>query len=120
MATMCIDDAIFGDLPDPKMEGHARVVQIIAKSSIGFDQDVLNNIADVDATLDFPIEPHLHDMPERVAMAFEQFIDGVGLSVANAIEEGLGLIAIGPNGIRHGLLAVVRKVDSFLVYTFVH
>ena len=69
MAAMSVDDPVFGDLPHPKMKRHDGIVQVPLQPPIGFHQNILNNIADVDTFLNLLIQPHPNQLPERVAVS---------------------------------------------------
>ena len=42
MATMSVNDPVFGDLPHPKMKWHDGIVQVPLQPPIGFHQNILN------------------------------------------------------------------------------
>jgi hypothetical protein len=48
MPTVRIDDAILGQMPEPQMERHRRVLEVIDESLISFDQDILDDVGSID------------------------------------------------------------------------
>ena len=57
MATVRIDNSIFGDLPDPQMKWHDWIEHVGLQATIRLDHDILHDITYVHATFDFLIEP---------------------------------------------------------------
>ena len=64
MSSMSIDNAVFGYLPHPEMKRHDGVVQVPLQTAIGFHQNILNHITDIDSFLDLLIQPHSNQLPE--------------------------------------------------------
>ena len=71
---MSVNDPVFGDLPKPKMKRHDRIVHVSLQTAIGFDQNILHDIADVDSFLDFVVQSHSHQLPKRVSVSVHQLI----------------------------------------------
>jgi len=83
MASVHINDAIFGQLAQPKMERHHRICQIVLQTLRRFHQDVLHDIAGIDATSHGLIESHLDHAPNRLPMPIHQAIDSLRINADN-------------------------------------
>ena len=63
-----IDDVVLGDVPQPEMEGHDRVLEIIAEPPAGFQQHLLHNVAGIDASSQGWIETQADHAAQRFAV----------------------------------------------------
>lgn len=79
------------------MKGHPRILQVIGEPAIGFDEHVLHDIADVQTALDAPIESHLHEAPQRLAMAIEQSVHGCRIATFDLFQQVLRVFLVGPH-----------------------
>ena len=100
MAAVGIDDPIAGDMPEPQMERHRRITQIVLQPAIGFYQDILHHVADVDPLLDPLVKPHLHQPANGGPVAIHQAVDRLCVAALDILEQLLGLVGFGPNA-RH-------------------
>lgn len=98
---MRVDDSIFGDLPQPKVKWHARRREILLQPAVSFDEDILHHIGNVDAPLDFLIEPHSHKATHGVAVAVEQSVHrGCSVRLRSLMRSGdqfLRILGVGPH-----------------------
>jgi len=94
---MGINDSIFGNLPNPKMERNDGVVQIVRQSPVGFDQHVLDNITYIHPLHEALIQSQLDHSPKRVPMTIHQLLNGDGFPVPDIIKKLNGDFSIGPN-----------------------
>ena len=49
VAAMGVDDVVLGDVPQPEVKGHERIVQIVLQPAVRFEQHVLHDVAGIDA-----------------------------------------------------------------------
>lgn len=100
MAAVHVDHAVFGKLPEPKMERHFSFVDVTGKASVGFDEDVLDDVAGVDSAGDLAVEPEGDHFSKRLAVAVHEIINGCFVSCAGIREESDCFVAVGPEGHR--------------------
>ena len=87
MPTMGVDEAIPGHVPQPELEGHGRVCEIVAQAAVGLDHHVLHDVAGVDPPLHDPIHPLVDHSADRCPMTFQQPVDGRAVPLSGAVEE---------------------------------
>lgn len=97
MATMSINDPVFGDLPKPQMERHDWIVQVSLQSSVGLNQYVLHDVTNIDSTLDFLIESHANQLAQRIAMLIHQLVDCGLVASLCLVEKRFRLIGCWPH-----------------------
>jgi hypothetical protein len=96
MAAVGIDEAVAGHVPQPELERHRRVGEVVAEPAVGLEHDVLNDVAGIDAPLHDAVHPPIDHPPDGVAVAGKEAIDGVVVPLADAVEEDLRRWAIPP------------------------
>ena len=74
MPPVGVDDAILGDLPQPQVERHGRIVQVVPQAAVRLDQHVLHHVAHVDPGPDPLVQPHPHHPLHGAAMAVQQLV----------------------------------------------
>jgi hypothetical protein len=116
MPAMGVDDAVLGNLPQPEPECHRRILKVILQPPIGFDQHVLNDIADIDTALDFLVQPHPDDLAQRLTVPFHQLVHGSFISLLDLQEQFFGLVLFRPHLLPlwwpAKVLAIVQRVVS--------
>jgi hypothetical protein len=97
MASVHINDAVFRQLSQPKMERHHRIRQIVLQTLRRFHQDILHDIAGIDATSHGLIESHLDHAPNSLPMPIHQAIDGLRITIGDPFEKFLSLFTFRPH-----------------------
>src|SRR5262249_27334511 len=87
MAAMGADKVAASEVPQPEMEGHVRLFQIVAHPAAGFEQHLLHHIAGIEALGDARVQPQADHAPHRLAMLLEQTLDGVGVPLPRLIKK---------------------------------
>lgn len=95
---MSVNDAVLSNLPKPQVERHDRVVQISLQPSVRLDQHILHDITDINSTLDFLIEPHTNQLPQRVAMLIHQLVHCGLVAFLCLNEQRFRLVGCWPHG----------------------
>ena len=98
MPAMRVDDPILGQVPQPQVKRHRRVLQILGQPLIGFEQHILNDVAGIDAASQHGVEPQVDDLPQRLAELAEQSVDGRGLAASGVVEQSSGFLVVRPHG----------------------
>ena len=91
---VCVDEAIAGHVPQPQLERHRWVREVVAEAAVRLDEHVLHDVAGVHPPLHHPVHPAVDEPPDRRAVPREQVIDRRGIAAAHPLEEherGLGL-----------------------------
>ena len=86
-----VDDAVLRQVPQPQVERHVRLLQVLGEPLIGLDQHVLHDVGGIDAAGDGRVEPQVDDAAERLAELAEQLVDGTGFALAGVVEQPVGL-----------------------------
>jgi hypothetical protein len=121
MPAMGVDDSVFRNLTNPKMKRQNGISQVAFQTTIGFYQNILNNVADTDSTHDLLIKSKLNHPTQGIAMFVQKFIDSPVLAVSYLIQQFDSFFVLGPNRLIHkglGGLTVrsfVAKVSSIVV-----
>src|SRR5688500_3156602 len=102
MAPMGVNDLVFGDLPQPKMNAENRARQIILQPAVGLNEHILHDVANIDPPLNLAIQPHLNHSAERIAMPVQEAIDCLLIAAASAGKQLLGLVRVGPHARYYG------------------
>ena len=101
MPAMGVDDVVLGDVPQPEVERHDGVAEVIAEPAMGLEQDVLHDVAGIDARRQGRIEAQADHAPQRFAMTGEQLLDGLGatgfIGLGRLIEQLLGVRLFRPH-----------------------
>jgi hypothetical protein len=77
-------------MPQPQMKRHLGGREVVAQSTICFEQDILHNVARIDTPRELPVETQLNDLPERESVPLEQPIDGIVFAAFDIGEQFLG------------------------------
>ena len=67
-----VDDAVLRQVPQPQVERHVRLLQVLGQPLVGLDEHVLNDVGGVHAARDGRVEPQVDDAAERFAELVEQ------------------------------------------------
>jgi hypothetical protein len=108
MSPIGIDHAISGDLPYPEMKGHDRILEVLLQASIDLDKDILHNITCIDSRLDTTVQSHLDQSPDGIPVSFNELVDSVAVTLANAIEQFISFLGLWPH-----LLIILQPVSAF-------
>ena len=95
---MRVNDAILGDVPQPEMERHLGVLEIVGQSPVGFNENILDHVTDVDTPHQFLIHSQLYHSAKGIAMPLHQLIDGIRVAFGGMVQEFLCLFRFGPHG----------------------
>lgn len=87
MAAMGIDDSVLGNLPQPQPERHGRILQVVLQPPVGFDEHILNHVADIHPPLDFLVQPHSHDLAQRLTVPLHQLVHGSFVALLHLQEQ---------------------------------
>jgi len=94
MAAVRVDQTVAGHVPQPQLEGHGGIGEVVAEPAVGLEEDILDDVAGIDAALDAPIHPPIDHLPDRIAVAGEKAVDGIVVAAADAVEQDEGRLAI--------------------------
>jgi hypothetical protein len=83
---MRVDQPVVRDMPQPKMERHRRILQVLVEAAVGLYQHILHNVARVDPALHHPVHPQVDHPPQRLAVPIQELVDGGRLTGACAGE----------------------------------
>lgn len=117
MATMRVDDSILGDLAKPQMKGHRGALEVILESPIGFDQDILHNVADIYSLLNTAIQSNSDQMPNDLSVVIEQSVNRGVIPCASLLKQLTRLLDIGPHRIALPLSAFEFFATLLLLLT---
>jgi hypothetical protein len=67
-----IDQPIPGDLPEPRIEGHRTIPEILGKLAEGLDERFLNHVRGVEARGEPGIHAHRDHPPQSGAMTVDE------------------------------------------------
>ena len=95
--TMHVDQPVLCELPQPQVKRHGRVFDVITHPLARFEQDVLHNIAGVDARGNSPIQSHIHHFAKGFTVAVHEVIDCGRLAVPRCGEQLSRLFRIRPH-----------------------
>ena len=102
MPAVGVDEAIPGHVPQPELERHGGVGQIVAEPTVGLDHHVLHDVAGIHPPLHDAIHPLVDHPADRRAMAFKQAVDRVAVSLADAVEQHKRWLRLGYGRVRGG------------------
>jgi enediyne biosynthesis protein E4 len=97
MPAMRVDDPILSQVPQPKMERHRRVLQIFGQPLVCFEQNILNDVAGIDATGEHRIEPEVNNLPQRLAEFAKQPINGRRIAGLRLVDQPAGFLIVRPH-----------------------
>ena len=75
MPAVSVYDAILCHVPQPEVERHIRLLEIVTQSLIRFDENVLHDVRRIDPAGERGIKSEVHDLPERLAKLGKERID---------------------------------------------
>lgn len=101
MLAVHVDDAVFGQVPQPQVKGQPGIGEVIAEPLIGFEEHILHDVAGIDTAGDGAIKPQPHHLPQRIAVPIEQLIHGQWIAATGARQQLLRLGRIGPDASGH-------------------
>ena len=87
MPTVHVDDAIFRQLPEPKVKRHGTIADEVVEPCVRLDQYVLHDITGIHTTRQSPVKSQLHHTTQRLPMPFHQMIDGMRIALAGLSEQ---------------------------------
>jgi hypothetical protein len=95
VSAVSIDKPVAGHVPQPELEWHGRVGQIVDQPAIGFDHHVLHDVAGIDPPLHPPVHATVDHSPDRFAVPLEQAVDGIAIALPHAIEQHQSRLSVG-------------------------
>ena len=63
-----VDQVVARDVPQPEVERHRRLAQILGQAAARLQQDPLDHVAGIDPAADRAVHPHLDHPPQGLAM----------------------------------------------------
>jgi hypothetical protein len=93
-----VDEPVAGHVPQPELEGHRRVGEVVAEPAIGLDEHVLHDVAGVDPPLHHPIHPPVDHPPDRIAMPRQKVVDRRRVPATDAVEQHERLLGFHGHG----------------------
>ena len=99
MAAVRVDDAVLRQAAQPEVERHRRIAEIFGEAFARFEEDVLHDVAGIDARRNGAVEAEADHPPHRLAMPGEQLIDGAGVAALGLLNQFLRSRGFGPHGV---------------------
>ena len=87
MPAVGIDQPVPGHVPQPEPKRHRGIGKIIAEPAVRLDEHILHDVAGVHPPLHHPIHAQVDHPADRGAVPLEEPVDGVAVSLTNAIQE---------------------------------
>jgi sirohydrochlorin ferrochelatase len=92
MPPLQLDQPLPGEFPQPRIEGHRAVAQVIGQIAARDGQDVLDDVGGVHASGQSSIHPHRDHLAQPIAVLRQQSLSGRVVAPARPLDE---LLAIG-------------------------
>jgi len=84
---MRVDQTVAGHVPQPELERHGGVREILPQPSVGLEEHILNDVAGIDPALHAAIHAAIDHPLDRRAVPFEQSVDSPVVTLANPLEQ---------------------------------
>ena len=94
---MGVDDPILGDLPQPEMEWHDRILQVLLQPPVGFNKNILDHVTHTHPWLDTAIQPHPDQAEDGILVPFNQLVDRLGVPLTGLVQQLFGFFRLGPH-----------------------
>jgi hypothetical protein len=97
MPAVGVDNVVLGDMPQPEVKRHGRVLEVLLQTAARFEEHVLNDVAGIEALDDGGVEAEVDEPAHRLAVPRQQLIDGGNVAVARLVEQHLSIVGGGPH-----------------------